>query len=565
MTSGALSVSSTVARTILHSQGGRHWGGRMLIGALAYFLLAKLGMTLFSLQPSNITLLWLPSGVGLLMCLSAGGRALPFILLASFFANYAGMALASVSAQIMHTLVAAMADALAAWLAAFMLRRFLPSGLSRPFDLLPFAFFVCALPTLLSATILAGNLVWGGYIPATQAIDFVFMLLVADSLGMLICYPLREVWNTQWRTSFSGKTLPWLLETSALLLIVHLAFTQLPALIFLLIPAFLYLVFRESRLGVHLGLALTVCLIVAEAARGLGPFAGIGPEEGRLQLVFFLFSMAFAVIGMWLQQHQLLARQALIAEQNGQLEKAKRAAEAADVAKSHFLANMSHEMRTPLHQALGLALLMRREPMSEKQVGRLDRLEGACRRMAGLVDAILDLTQLEVGMALLQDESFDIAALLASVVGMVEEQAAGKRLPVTLDVPQGLPSVVGDTRLIKMALFNYVNNAVRFTEQGGVVLRVVPLEENDATLHLRFDVVDTGIGIAAEDMARLFAAFEQVDNSATRKFGGLGVGLSMTRKIATILGGTVGGESTPGQGSTFWLALGLKKSAFPAV
>lgn len=561
MDSGALRVLSPLAteNTTQPAEAERKWGSRMAIGGLAYFLLAKFGMTLFSLQPSNITVLWLPSGIGLLMCLAGGVRVLPFILVASFAANYHGMALTSEMGQVLHTLVAAAADTLAAWLAAFMLRRHLPSGLSRPFDLLPFALFVCLLPTLVSASILATNLVWGGYIPAPQAIDFVFMLLDADGLGILVCYPLRELWNPSWRESFVEKALPWILETGVLLLIVHLAFTQFSALIFLLIPAFLYLTFQGRRLSVHLGLALTVCLIVAEAAGGLGPFAGVGPEQGRLQLVFFLFCMAFAVTGMWLQQHQLLSRQALISEQNVQLEKARQAAQAADVAKSQFLANMSHEMRTPLHQVLAMALLMRREPMSDKQIGRLDRLEGACRRMAGLVEAILELTRLEVGMELLQEEPFAIDALLASVVAMVGEQAASKRLSVTVDVSPGLQSAVGDARLIKMALFNYANNAVRFTEQGSVVLRAVLLEEKDDNLHVRFEVADTGIGIAPDDMARLFASFEQVDNSATRKFGGLGVGLSMTRKITDILGGSVGGDSQPGQGSTFWLAVWLKK------
>ena len=162
-------------------------------------------------------------------------------------------------------------------------------------------------------------------------------------------------------------------------------------------------------------------------------------------------------------------------------------------------------------------------------------------------------------MELLQEEPFAVDVLLASVVAMVEEQAASKRLSVSVDVSPGLQSAVGDARLIMMALFNYANNAVRFTEQGSVALRAVLLEEKDDNLHVRFEAADTGIGIAPDDMARLFASFEQVDNSATRKFGGLGVGLSMTRKIADILGGLVGGDSQPGRGSTFWLAVWLKK------
>lgn len=528
-----------------------------------YFLLARFGMALFSLQPSNITLLWLPSGVGLLMCLSAGARALPFVCLASFLANYPGMALSSAGLQILHTAIAACADSLAAWLAAFMLRRHLPSGLSRPFDLIPFALFVCIIPTLVSATILAGNLVLGGYIPTVSAVDFIFMLLVADSLGILLCYPLRSVWLQRRRTSLS-EVLPWLLETAGVMAVVHLAFVWLPALIFLLIPAFLYMIFRKNHLGVHLTLAMTVALIIAEAAHGVGPFQSVNAEHGYLMLVFFLFSTALTVIGIWLQQDQLLAKQELIAEQNSQLAKAKLKAEAADIAKSHFLANMSHEMRTPLHQAIAMAQLMRREAMSEKQTNRLDRLETSCRRMNGLVDSVLELTQLEAGMTTLQEEPFVIDDLLGDVASLVEEQASEKHLPVTVETSLSPIGVQGDVRLIKMALFNYVSNAVRFTEQGQVILRACLLEETDLAMLVRFEVQDTGIGIAPEDMGRLFSAFEQVDNSATRKFGGLGVGLSMSKKIAARLGGDVGCDSNAGQGSTFWFSVQLKKSGYRA-
>jgi hypothetical protein len=224
---------------------------RMLVGCFAYFLLAKFGMAVFSLQPSNITLLWLPSGIGLLMCLAAGTRALPFIFLASFSANFHGMALPSLGLQLLHTLVAAFADTLAAWLAAFMLRRHLPSGLSKPFDLIPFTLYVCMIPTLVSAALLAANLVLGGYIEHTKTVDFVFMLLVADSLGILLCYPLLETWNARQQKT-PVEILSWFLLTTGTLAIVHLAFTWMPALIFLLMPVFLYMIFRERHAGVHL-------------------------------------------------------------------------------------------------------------------------------------------------------------------------------------------------------------------------------------------------------------------------------------------------------------------------
>ncbi len=530
----------------------------MLVGCFAYFLLAKFGMAVFSLQPSNITLLWLPSGIGLLMCLAAGTRALPFIFLASFSANFHGMALPSLGLQLLHTLVAAFADTLAAWLAAFMLRRHLPSGLSKPFDLIPFTLYVCMIPTLVSAALLAANLVLGGYIEHTKTVDFVFMLLVADSLGILLCYPLLETWNARQQKT-PVEILSWFLLTTGTLAIVHLAFTWMPALIFLLMPVFLYMIFRERHAGVHLALAAVVCLIVAEAAHNLGPFQIIGPDHGRLMLVFFLFSTAITITGMRLQQHQLFAEQMKIADQNVQLSKAKEAAEAADIAKSHFLANMSHEMRTPLHQMLGLAELLRRDPLTEKQASRLGMLEKSGKHMTDLVESVLEITRLESGMTVLKEASFAIGELLNEVAEMIQLQASSKNIQLTVDLDSCPDNMVGDVRLIRLALFNYAKNAARFTEQGSVTLRARLLQEKQLPSFIRFEVQDTGVGIAPEDAVRLFSIFEQVDNSSTRKFGGLGVGLAMTQKISTIMGGKAGFDSKIGEGSTFWFTVQTNK------
>ncbi|WP_162888598.1 ATP-binding protein [Dechloromonas sp. HYN0024] len=531
---------------------------QMLVGGMAYFLLAKFGMALFSLQPSNITLLWLPSGIGLLMCLAGRNRALPFIFLASFAANFHGMALPSLGLQILHTMIAAFADSFAAWFAAFMLRRHLPFGLSRPFDLIPFTVFVCVIPTLVSASFLAGNLALGGYIAWTQTVNFILMLLVADSLGILLCYPMLEAWKKQHRIT-SAEILPWLLLTVGILTIVHLAFAWMHAMIFLLIPAFLYMVFRKGHVGEHLTLTMAACLIVAEASHNLGPFQIANAELGRQMLVFFLFSTAMTVTGMWLQQQQLLAKQALIEDQNVQLSQAKEAAEAANIAKSNFLANLSHEMRTPLHQIHGMAQLVGREPLSQKQMDRLHKLEVSCVRMTDLVDAILEFTRIDSGMTAAQEAPFALEDLLSGVASMVEEQAASKQLRLMVESTDFPSRMIGDVRLIRMALFNYANNAVRFTEHGSVILRAQLIEENALLGVVRFEVEDTGIGISPENVTRLFSVFEQVDNSPTRKFGGLGVGLAMTRKIAVVMSGDAGCESIPGKGSIFWFTVRLRR------
>jgi PAS domain S-box-containing protein len=243
-----------------------------------------------------------------------------------------------------------------------------------------------------------------------------------------------------------------------------------------------------------------------------------------------------------------------------ELEQARDAAEAARVAKSAFLANMSHEMRTPLHQASGMAQLIKREPLTPKQADRMDKLETACRNLAEIIETILDLTKIEAGQFEIAEESISLDELLNNAVSVVREQAAAKHLQLAAEAAPDSVSLVGDKRRIQQALLSYVTNAIRFTEAGSVTLRAKLVEDDGQNVLIRFEVMDTGIGIDPEDQSRLFSIFEQVDNSSTRKYGGLGAGLAITKKIAHIMGGDAGCDSIPGDGSIFWFSVRLKKS-----
>lgn len=256
--------------------------------------------------------------------------------------------------------------------------------------------------------------------------------------------------------------------------------------------------------------------------------------------------------------------EALVKARTAELASAKEAAEAANVAKSAFLANMSHEMRTPLHQIGGLATMVRRDPLTPRQMDRLDRLDFAVRHMTGLVETILELTRLEAGKLELEEKPVAIDTLLRDVVASLHLKAEAKGLRIATeaaDLPAGL---LGDPKPLQTALLHIASNAVRFTEAGGVTIRVTRTEEDASGATLRFEVEDTGIGIAPEVLPRLFSIFEQADNSATRKYGGTGVGLFVTRKIARLMGGDAGCRSTPGEGSTFWFTARLKKRATSA-
>ena len=246
---------------------------------------------------------------------------------------------------------------------------------------------------------------------------------------------------------------------------------------------------------------------------------------------------------------------------NVELEKARLAAEAANRAKSAFIANMSHEIRTPLNAILGLTYLLQRgaDPGQTKKV---DKIRSASQHLLAIINDILDFSRIEAGKLSLSVTNFALGRMLDNVTSMIRPRVRDKRLQLVVD-PDDLPPVlVGDSTRLAQCLLNYLSNAVKFTESGTITVRLSKVEETDSDLLVRFEVADTGIGIAPEAVERLFGAFEQADASTTRRFGGTGLGLVINRRLARMMGGEVGADSTPGQGSTFWFTARLGKSQY---
>ncbi len=255
-------------------------------------------------------------------------------------------------------------------------------------------------------------------------------------------------------------------------------------------------------------------------------------------------------------RHQLEAE---VRSRTTQLAEARDRADAASYAKSAFLANMSHEIRTPMNAILGLTRLLRRETEPTRLSDRLAKIDDSARHLLSIINDILDLSKIESGRLELERANFALATLFDQVRSLISEQAAVKGLAIEVDTDNLPLWLRGDPTRLRQALLNYASNAVKFTEHGKITLRGLLLSEHEERLLVRFEVQDTGVGIAPEHLPRLFEAFEQADPSTTRRFGGTGLGLAITQRLARMMGGDSGVLSQPGRGSTFWFTAWLER------
>ncbi len=259
-----------------------------------------------------------------------------------------------------------------------------------------------------------------------------------------------------------------------------------------------------------------------------------------------------------LAQHRHHLEQ-LVLQRTAELEEAKTAAEAANVAKSAFLSNMSHEIRSPMNAVLGFCYLLEHQDLPEESLCLVHKIHNSGKALLSIINDILDFSKIEAGRLEIENQPFKLNELIENIANFMSACAGSKNLELTVTPPLNVNSLVGDEMRLQQVLVNLLSNSVKFTEKGEIELNISVESEQDGKIYLRFSVRDTGIGISLEQQQSIFEAFSQADSSISRRFGGTGLGLAICQQLVAMMGGHLNIKSELGVGSEFWFVLPLER------
>ncbi|HEX6894683.1 MAG TPA: ATP-binding protein [Bryobacteraceae bacterium] len=312
---------------------------------------------------------------------------------------------------------------------------------------------------------------------------------------------------------------------------------------------------REREKSAHLPIIFVTAADRSEAYPARGYLLGAVDYIHTPIVPEFLRAKVAVFVELKLQRERLCRIQAQLRQQNLELEEKNRRLEAASRMKSQFLANMSHELRSPLNGIIGFSELLwdgKLGALPERPREFVGRIHASATHLLQLINSLLDLSKIEAGHLTFCPERVLVFDVIQEVTGVLGALASGKGIPIETDIDASVDEVMIDPGRLKQVLYNYLSNALKFTgENGRVVIRLKP----EGTGEFRLEISDTGIGIPAENIQRLFVEFEQLDTTTAKRYPGTGLGLALTKRIVEAQGGRVGVESSPGRGSTFFAVL----------
>lgn len=518
----------------------------MAVLALVYVASARLGLELDAVS-GFATLVWPASGIALAALIIFGVRLWPGIFVGAFTAN------SLVGAPILVAIGIGTGNTLSAIVGAYLLRRipgFHPS-LTRVRDTLGLIVGAALLSTLVSATIGVASLVLGNRIPDGSGLETWRAWWLGDAIGDLLVAPMLLVSATRARFP-SGRRLVEAVAlattTLAVGLVVFYGSREYGALTaYLIFPVGIWAALRFGPRGAAATILASSVGAVWATTLGQGPFV-------REQLVESLFALQFftSVVAI-----TLLVLAAAIAERRtaeAEARRAHREAAEANRSKSEFLAVMSHELRTPLHAIAGYAELLTmgaHGALTEKQVESIGRIQRNQQHLNSLIGDVLSFARLEAGKLQFNPAVFPVSEALDEVEPLIQPELRRKNLCFERhSCPPGV-RVKADREKLRQILVNFLGNAAKYTEDGGTVSIGVDAVGDSATIWVK----DTGIGIPADQLVRVFEPFFQVERGHTRRFSGIGLGLTIARDLARAMGGEISIESVPQQGTRVALRL----------
>ncbi|MBL8114377.1 MAG: MASE1 domain-containing protein [Acidobacteria bacterium] len=545
----------------------------ILVLALVYAILGRLGQ-LAAIPPGYVTAIWPPSGIALAAVLLRGSRVWPGIFLGSLAVNlWAGWGLETAvpaGTLLLSTVAIAMGSTLAALAGRWLLVRVAggtgESQLGTGLLVIRFV-IVSAVACLLAATVgsLAISLLQiperAGY-PATW-----WTWWLGDLAGILVIAPLFLTWSEGFSpVREPRRVLEALLFVVALMATGSVSFWSPYPVAYLIIPVLVWAAFRFGRHGATAAIFVLSAIAIAATASGVGPFSGpdLSLNLSLLLLQGFMASIVLSTVVMAALIEERDAAAAALQRTNDTLEETVRARTAAlkesetraleaSSAKSQFLANMSHELRTPLNAIIGYSEILNeqiRELGQAQLLPDVEKVEGAAHHLLGLINGILDLSKIEAGKLELAPETFPVRSLLDDVVSTVRPLVARRRNTLALALEEPLGEVHQDGMRVRQILFNLLSNSCKFTEDGTVTLGAA--RSGDA---LVLTVEDTGIGLSEAQLAKLFQPFVQAEATTARRYGGTGIGLALSRRLARQMGGDITVNSAPARGTKMTVTL----------